>query len=277
MKTVVLYSFQIYLQESVYMLFDLTHCLYIGISLVITAGLLWAFSFIKEQKYKDLVLKLSGVITVILHISCMWVDFLTTGTSITPDNILFPIYFCNLMMWLLVICAFIPNKQSKGWKWVAIFTAYGGTLGALISLFYPDYYLHTPSLANWGVLKSMLSHSTMLVGCLYMFTGGYVKIRVSNLIPYCGGLVGVLVIGHVLNALFVACGLPSPNAMFLQHSPVPDVPFFNGYGIGLLMIILLFLFTMVWEFAACPKGERWYDKLAEMFKRLKERTSGREQ
>lgn len=251
------------------MLFDLTHCLYIVISLAVTAGLLWAFRYIKEQRHKDMVLKLSGVATVLLHLSAMWVDFLTTGTSVTPDNVLFPIYFCNMQMWLLVICAFISNKESAGWRWLAIFTAYGGTLGALISLFYPDYYLHTPTLANWGVLKSMLSHSTMLIGCLYMFTGGYVKIRVSNVLPYCGGLACTLVLGLSLNALFAAFGLNPPNAMFLQHSPIPEVPFFNGYGIGLLMIIVLFAFTVIWEFCACPKGERWYNKLASSFKSKK--------
>src|SRR5690606_33311645 len=106
----------------------------------------------------------------LLHISIMWVTYLKNDGNYgyAFDNILFPIYFCNLTMYCLMICSFL-NPTTKGFKIFATFTAWGGIFGSLISLFYPDYYLNTPTLKDWGVLKSMLSHSTMLVGCLYLF------------------------------------------------------------------------------------------------------------
>ncbi|MEG1923003.1 MAG: YwaF family protein [Clostridia bacterium] len=229
------------------MLFDVTHCLYIVISLAITVGILILCTKIKKQKYKDMVLLISGVLTFGLHISYMWWEFFTNkGSASAPDNILFPIYFCNLCMYMLMFVSCI-NKESKFFKWTAIFTAYGGTFGALISLFYPDYYLQIPDLANWGVLKSMLSHSAMLIGCLYLFTGGYVKIKITNIIPYATGLLCCGVIGFFENYLFAATGVSPRNAMYLQKPPIEDLPILNCYTIALLMLIIIFIFALIYE------------------------------
>lgn len=256
------------------MLFDTYHICYIIISSVITIGLLLFFSTIRKPSAKALILKITGVATVVIHVSSVWVEFLMTGRAEAYANILFPIFFCNLAMYMLLICAFIRNKESVGFRWVATFTAYAGTIGALISLFYPDFYLSQPDFWDWGIFKSFLSHSTMMLGCLYLFVGGYVKIRVFNLAPYAAGLVGTLFVGLSINGLFAACGLEMPNAMFLLKSPIEEIPFFNGYGIGLLMVCLIFAFTVVWEFFAVPKGERWYNRLAALPRRFSRRSKG---
>ena len=242
------------------MLFDTYHIAYIAISAAVTAGLLLLFSRIRRPETKSLILKVSGIVTIVIHNSSVWVEFLITGKAEAYGVILFPIFFCNFCMYLLFICGLIKNKESAGFRWIATFTAYGGTIGALISLFYPDFYLAQPDFWDWGIFKSFLSHSTMMIGCLYLFVGGYVKIRVFNLIPFAAGLLGTWIVGMAINGLFAACGLEPPNAMFLQYSPIAEIPFFNGYGIALLMICLIFLFTAVWEFFACPKGGRWYNR-----------------
>lgn len=115
----------------------------------------------------------------------------------------------------------------------------------------------------------------MMIGSLYLFVGGYVKIRVFNLIPYSAGLIFTLFVGLAVNGLFAACGLEMPNAMFLLGSPIEEIPFFNGYGIGLLMICLILLFTATWEFFAVPKGERWYNRLKDFFARRARNDAGR--
>ena len=116
-----------------------------------------------------------------------------------------------------------------------------------------------PDFTSWYILKSFLSHSAMLLGSLYLFVGGFVKIRVDNTLYLAGGLLFTLVVGLAVNALFAVCGLPAPNAMYLQKSPIAELPFLNGYLIGFLMLILTFIFTAVWELFACPKGCRWYN------------------
>lgn len=152
----------------------------------------------------------------------MWYDHLTTGHATAYDNILFPIFFCNASMYLLIIVSLLKNKQGKLFYYLATFVAYAGTFGALITLFECHYFAGPNPDLSFGNFKSMISHSTMMVGCLYLFVGGYVKIRVSNLIPYCVGLVGCLVLGIAVNSLFAAFGLPSPNAMYLVETRLAE-------------------------------------------------------
>ena len=244
------------------MLFDLNHSLYIVISLLVTAGLLFLFSRFRSPSAKANILKATGIVTIVIHVSSVWVEFLIRGRAEAYANILFPIFFCNFTMYCLLICGLIRNKESTAYRWLATFTAYAGTLGALISLFYPDYYLAQPDFWDWGIFKSFLSHSVMMIGSLYLFVGGFVKIRVFNLVPYAAGLLAAGLNGFLINGLFALCGLEPPNSMFLQESAIEGIPFFNGYGIALLMVILIFLFTVAWEFFAYKKDERWYNVLA---------------
>lgn len=229
-------------------LFDSYHLGYIAVSLAITAFLLWLpFRYIKKQKYKDLYLKIWALATFILHISLMWVVFLQEGHATAYDNVLFPIYFCNMSMYLLLVVAFWGDKKSKFFGYFATVVAYAGAFGALISLFYPDYYLHGTSMFEWGVLKSMLSHSTMLIGSLYLFVGGYFKVNRFNAVIYAIGLLFFGAVGLIVNGVFAAAGLNAPNAMYLQHPPIEDVPFLNVYVIAALMVILVFAISFSYE------------------------------
>jgi hypothetical protein len=238
-------------------MFNTSHIIYIVVSLVATVGLLIGFRFIKDQKYKVLVLKICALATFIIHISIMWVDFLSTGTAVAYDYILFPKYLCNMCMYLLMAAAFIPNKDGRAFKWIATFTAYAGFFGGMITLFLSEYLANDPSMAKYETFKSLMSHSTMLLGCLYLFVGGFIKIRWTNMIPFVVGLVCNMLVGFFINALYAWCGLGAPNAMYLQRTAMDGVDFFTGYGIGLCMIVLTALFLAAWEQFAVPKKDRW--------------------
>ena len=57
-------------------MFNLQHILYMVISAIVTALLLWLCAKkIKTQWQKDLILKLSAIVTVIVHISDAYVNF----------------------------------------------------------------------------------------------------------------------------------------------------------------------------------------------------------
>lgn len=241
-------------------MYNTTQLLYIIISLVLTIGILIGSYFIKTDKYKNIFLQSWALITFLLHISIMWVDFLKNGSALAPDSVLFPIYFCNMCMYLLLIVAFIKNKKSKFFYFIATFVAYAGTFGALITLFECHYFAGANPNLSWGNLKSMLSHSTMLIGCLYLFVGGFVKIRVKNLVPFIFGLIFCLFSGMFINWLFVTCNLPNPNSMYLVRSAIDGVPLFTGYFIAGAMIVVITIFTIIWEQFACKKGDRWYNK-----------------
>lgn len=237
---------------------------YIITALVATVAILIGARFwVRSDKAKNRFLIFWAVLTFVIHISIMWYQHLTTGQAIAYDNILFPIYFCNASMYLLIIVSLFKNKQSKLFHYLATFVAYAGTFGALITLFECHYFAGpTPDL-SFSNFKSMLSHSTMLVGCLYLFVGGFVKIRVSNLVPFGIGLVGCLLLGILVNTLFVSFGLPNPNSMYLVESAISDISLFTGYFIGGVMVVLIFIFTVIWEQFALPKGERWYNHITK--------------
>ena len=181
---------------------------------------------------------------------------------------LFLVYPCNLGMWLFLVCALL-KKDGKAFKRFAPFTAYLGFLGAIITAIYPDFYVQTTSHnMTWDLLKSFLSHNTMLVGSLWLFVGGYVKIRVSNIISFMAGILGTVIIALLQNGLFAITNCPPQNAMYLLKPAIDGAPLLSGYfmaGVGLLVV---FAFTVIYEFFAYKKEERWYHTFGTEFKEM---------
>lgn len=243
-------------------LFDLPHVLYIILSLLATIIIIRTLSQkMKTPSQKNKGLLFFGLITFFLHISILWYDFFRTGQSIAPDNVIFPIYFCNMSMYLLLFVSLVTNKNSKWMSYLLTITAYSGIFGALISLFYPSYYLGAEGMLLWPVFKSMLSHSTMLIGCLWILVSKMTPIKVSNAVVYFIGLLGFGLIGIVVNSLFRAFDLYAPNAMYLQHPPLSDVPFLNVFVISFLMVLFIFIFTHIYDSLVNPKEQRWYKQI----------------
>jgi hypothetical protein len=228
------------------MIFDTTHSLYILFSLLFTfCILIIAKRFIQSEKNKSRFLRFFSLATFLLHISIIWTTYLATDNNYgyAYDNILFPIYFCNFAMYCLLICSFLDTKK-KYYKAFATFTAWAGIFGSLISLFYPDYYLSNPTLKDWSVLKSMLSHSTMLVGSLYLFIGNYITLNIMNILYYIYGLIGCLFVG-LINNLFLGLFGRDMNSMYLKRPPLDDAPYLNCFTIPLLMLLVIFVCTQV--------------------------------
>ena len=252
-------------------MFDLTHILYMIISALITAGLLVAARFfVKEQNSKNRILKIAAVITVLLHYSNLWVDYLTTGSAEVENNHLFPVYPCNVIMWLLLLTAFRKEKNDTFFTMLAEFVFWGGIVCGSIGIIFNFNYDNTPSLLDYDVLKGLVSHSTMLFGCIYVLVGGYIKIRVFNVVSSAVGLLFFLVDGFLVNSLYHIFGLEPVNAMYLLESPFPTMPWFSPVLMGAIGISLLFIGLAIYE-TRLPKEERWYHKLKEFSKTKEER------
>lgn len=229
-------------------LFDLTHILYILISLSVSVGLIYFGKRVcKTPKQKDQFLFIFAFLTFALHISVLWVDFLRNGQAGVPDNVLFPIYFCNLSMYVLFFVSLSKNQKTKSFRFFAIMAAYGGIFGSLISLFYPQYYIGAASIFEWGVFKSMLSHSTMLIGGVWLLVNSYFVVEMKNVLTYFYGLLFYGAIGLFVNGLFELFGLYDPNAMFLSHPPLAEAPFLNAYVIALLMCLLMAIGISIYQ------------------------------
>ena len=85
----------------------------------------------------------------------------------------------------------------------------------------------------------------------------YVKIHVFNLVPYCIGLLFCDVVGVIVNSIFLWAGLGERNAMYLQHPPA-EAPMFTCWSIAGLMILLIFIFTAIFEMFSYKKEQRFY-------------------
>ena len=243
-------------------MYDLNHILYTVISFIITIVLLiLTKKYIKQQKHKDLILILSAVITVAIHYSSLFYDYFKKGSAIIEDNMLLPIYPCNIAMWILFATSLIKHKENKGFKFWAEFTFYLGVVGGVFGIVLNANYQINPNLKDFYILKGLLSHSTMVFGCLYLLVGNYIKIRVDNVISVIGAIIIMILNGYAIIGLYKACNLTPPNCMFLLENPVPQWPWFNIYGLGTMAVIVVFIFTATYEQIALSKEKRWYKLL----------------
>ena len=228
---------------------------------LIIISLFIIFKKVKEENKKDKILKIFAILTVIIHFSSLWVDYLTTGSAEVENTMLFPIYPCNICMWLLLIVAFMKKKDTFIYKSITEFLAIGGTVCGLIGLFANEIFLATPDFFNWDSLKGLLSHTTMIFGTLFLLTQGYVKIKAISLTISCTlGLALFAVDGGLLILLFKLCNLPEINIMFMLDFPL-DIKGANFMTLGLLGIIVSFIIGNIFEFIFLKKEERWYYQL----------------
>lgn len=222
-------------------LFDNFHIIYIITSLFLTVLILFLLNkFIKKREHKNIILIILGALTFFIHISELWVFFLSKKEAIVADNILFPIYFCNLSMILLLITSLIRNKQGKVFNLLAITTSYAAIFGSIISLFYPEFYTYETGF-SYHIFKSFLSHSVMLLGALYLLTNDYFKIERKNAITFTKGLSIFLIDGIIVNLIFYIAKLDTPNSMYLLKPPIEGLWILNAYVIAILFILVIYL------------------------------------
>lgn len=233
-------------------------------------GLVLCKIYIKQDKSKKLVLKIFAILTVIIHYSILYVDFFSAGVAEAEPPLLLPIYPCNVMMWLLLICAFIKNDKSKFAKALYEFTFYAGIICGSIGILLNENFASNPSLLHWYSLRGLLSHSTMVFGCLYILVGGFIRIDVSNCLSLVFGLCLFLVDGFIINSLYLIFGLGQCNSMYLQQVPFEAYPWLNTYVMGLAGLLLVFIFTCICEHFMKKKQDRFLYKLGQKLSRKSE-------
>ena len=253
------------------MIFDPPIVLYIVISfsvVIITLALLW---LLKKQNIKDSFLKFFAVMSFLIHISSLWVDYLSHGYAFVKPTMIFPIYFCNLNMILLLVVAFIKDKKSKVFRILAEYVFFAGSIGAIIATLFSEFYNANPNLFDYYVFKSLLSHTFLLLGSAYLAVGGYIKIRVTNVLSFLVGIVICVYDGFMIETIFKIAGLPEQNAMYLIDGPLSGAPWLSCYMIFLWMTAFIFIFTAIWEQVSLDKKDRWYSKIQEHIKQRRKR------
>ena len=239
-------------------MFNTQHILYIILSGVITILLLALCRHcVRDESKKNCILKITAVVTVLIHYSNIWVEYFTTGGTVTVENNhLLPVYPCNVVMWMLLIVACMKEKKGLWFDMLAEFCFYGGTVCGVLGIVLNTNFDNTPTLADYDVLKGLLSHSTMLFGCLYMLIGGYIRIRVFNSVSIMAGLLCFISCGMAVDSLYIACGMEAPDGMWLRSNEYLPIP---PLLLGALAPVIVFIVLSLWELRL-PSEERWYHK-----------------
>lgn len=239
-------------------MFNTQHILYMVISGALTAILLLlARVYAKDEKVKNQILKFSAIITVVIHYSNLWVDYFTTGGATIENNQILPVYPCNVVMWMLLVAALLQNKKWLLFQMLSEFCFYVGTVCGIIGIVLNQNFGNTPTLADYDILKGMLSHSTMLFGCIYLMVGGYVQVRVFNAVSVAAGLFVFVLCGLGVNSLYEFFGMEPPDGMWLMSNPYIGI---SPLVLGIIAVLILFLFLHLWELRL-PAKDRWYNKL----------------
>lgn len=229
------------------------------ISGIISVVLLWLMRrYLKTDEQKTQALKFFALITVIIHYSSLWVEFFKEGHADVPSVMLLPIYPCNICMWLLLICAFVKKREGIAYRLLTEYTFWAGCVCGFIGILLNENYDSTPNLLDYEVLKGLLSHSTMIIGCAFLAVSGIVKIRVKNLISIVAGLMLFLADGTVINTLYRIFELDPCNSMYLVEPPFENIPWLITPVMGLMALAFAFLVTAAYEYFALPEDERWY-------------------
>jgi hypothetical protein len=216
-----------------------SHIIYIAVSLGATAAALIGFSFVKNAFWKNFILSTCGILTFVIHISSVLIEF--------SANIFIPLSLCNVCMYLFLLIPFIKNKKSKFFLCLATFLAYAAFWGGLLSLFFNDYLIDDKNITMYTTVKSLLSHNFLLLGALYLFIGGYVKIQMENIFPFVAGLAACMFWGFLFNWIYEWSKLPPPNAMYLQKGAMNGENWALGYTLGVSMIVLTIIFLAIWD------------------------------
>lgn len=214
---------------------------------------------IKEDKLKDCILKVTSILVVVIHFSSLYVDFFkNNGNALIENSMILPVYPCNIIMWLLVIVAFMKDRDSKIYKYLSEFTFIGGTFCGLVGVLFNINFLNNPNFLDYYILKGLVSHTVMIFGTIYLYLFKYVEIEVKRTtISIIVGLVIFSIIGLIINVLFAIFDIPSVNAMFMLEPPIKEFPIFNFFTIGILGIIVSFLGLNIYEYFTLPYEKRW--------------------
>ena len=105
----------------------------------------------------------------------------------------------------------------------------------------------------------------MVFGCIYLKVSGLVKFRVTGAFSSLVGI-GIFVIsGLLVNALYKAFDMVSPDGMFLISNPY--IPF-TPWLLALVVVAALFSVQLLYENKCLEKEERTLEKIKTKCKKI---------
>ena len=257
-------------------MFTELHVLYMLYSGLAGAAVLLALHLAKSKRISKIALRALALVTIFIHYSPLWVDYLTTGAAAMRPELLFLLHPCHVCMWLLLISSFLIDRNDVVSRTIKDFVFWGGTVCGAIGTMFNFEFDKNPSFEDYGVLKGLLSHSTMVTGCILLFVAGFVTIRVwSALRAVSAGLLLFGLCGWSANTLFAHFGLGAPNSMYLLEPPFESEPWLTVWTIAAMALTLAFVIAALFEQFVLPREQRWYACLGKWVKKQRPHTKGK--
>ena len=229
--------------------------------IMIAIGMCLCKRYVKKESIKDLILKISSVLVIIVHYSVLYVDYFKNGSALVEANMILLIYPCNMTMWMLVAVAFM-KKERKIYKRLCEFTCLIGTFCGVVGVLFNINFLENPNFLDYRILKGLISHTIMVFGTVYLYVMNYVKIEVdSNMKSIIFGLLIFITDGIIVNLLYYIFGFEPVNAMYMIKPPFENFPVLNFFTIGILGLGVCFGLLNLYELVKYPEEQRWLTKI----------------
>ena len=237
--------------------------------LIVTGLLVAVKKWARSPRAQYAVVLIAGVVTVLVHYSSFFY-YLTTGEALeyVRENLclILPLYPCNILMWCALVYGFLGNKESKVAMLLSDFMFWFGIFATMAGMFANFDFLATPTLADYEVVKSILSHATLLFNILLIPVLGYLRPRFGrNMLNLVIAIASMCLIGLYCNlTLEVLVSYEKAldmNSMFLLQTPFAPMPFLRGQIIAPVAIVLYFILFTVVDVIRLPRGERWFNKV----------------
>lgn len=225
---------------------------------VFTAGLLIGLKFTKFDKRK--VFTVIILISYAISVSRLFNDAFKSpdATAALPNNLVWLGSYCHFSMYGLLFLALFAKKE-KTFNFWACFLAVAAIIASTATLitYYSFYQEPNQTAFSYDRLSSTLWHSGLLIGALYLFSSGLIKVRVFNIFPMVlAMLFGPWLYATALNPLFIWTNGVNRD-MLNFSSKMEGIATFPV--LCMMSIVVWLVFSIVWEqFAIKNREERWY-------------------
>ncbi len=224
-------------------LYGVYHLIYLIVSLGITIG---ALILIKKKVTKKETLRIIFKVTAALlliaiitnRISTTYYRIYVTKTSNTWWGI-FPDSICGASSLLLSISVLISSKKNNP---IYYFVVYLGFLGAIITVFYPDF-LTDQSFSLLNSWTGLLHHSIMLFLVLLIVTEGYLTPSLKK--------VYIAAIGYmcfIIYGLFNISIFNIRDSMNIRYPLVSSLKVMTSwYMVGIMFTLFVLIISLIYE------------------------------
>jgi hypothetical protein len=242
------------------------HIWYVIISTAIIVGLLLLFHFapwFQKQRNRNLTLFFISLVCFLVHISEYWLavplgvlEFIDTDMG---GLLILSPCAASMVGFLIVGFMAVSGRGGAAGKWLAVGVAYIGFVGAFSTVYLSPRYAAVDFFSGWYLASNLFAHSILLLGCVYLVTGGFIKVKFSNTLPTL--LVGAIyyALGCVEILIFMALQMDYKyiNPMYFFEPFGNIYPFFGIVLFAVAMGVTV-AFTLFFEFCFVKKQSRFY-------------------